>query len=590
MSKLFESQAFRRLWEWRKKYIPDRNFILILSAVVGIFSGLAAVILKDAVELIQLYLTSSTFDENYYQLAYPVIGLLITVVLARFVYKENLGHAITDILYSISRKSARIHRSKMYSRIITSPFTVGFGGSAGLESPIILTGSAIGSNIAQFFHLNFKVRTLMIGCGTAGVISAIFNTPVAGFIFSIEIILGEVSLRNLVPLLLASVSATLTSQAFLGNDVVFRFTLTEGFEAWDMIFYVGLGITCGLFSLFFTGFQLQAEALGNRIQNSYKKALLGGLILSGLIFLAPPIYGEGYSIIKAVLRGTESELLLRSVLFGDISNEWFFLFYIILIVFLKVVAASITIASGGSGGTLAPSLFIGALLGFAFAQFVNLTGMTTLSEANFALVGMCGVLTGVQYAPLTAIFIIAELTGSYLLFLPLMTVSALSLGTASYFHRHSIYVRELVKRGELIDTNLTMPHLKINQLIETDFKTIQPEAKLADLIQLITGSHHNVYPVINKKERLLGIVTLDDVREIMFDKEKQEKVKVQSLMVQPPTFVRYGETLESVINKFEHTSAWILPVIHEGKYAGFVTKSQIFMYYRQKLIEESLEE
>lgn len=578
------------LRDWRKKYISNRNFILILSAVVGVLSGLAAVVLKNAVELIQYYLTSETYQENYYQLIYPIIGLLITVTLAKWVYKENLGHSITDILYSIARKSARIHYSKMYSRIITSPFTVGFGGSAGVESPIVLTGSAIGSNLAQFFHLNFKVRTLMIGCGTAGVISAIFNAPVAGFIFSIEIILGQVALNNLVPLLLASVSATLTSQAFLGNDVVFRFSLREGFESGDMPFYIGLGLTCGLFSLFFNSFLLRMQGLFEKIRNSYSRVLLGAGILSGLIFLAPPIYGEGYGIIKAVLMGTETDLLSRSILFGDINSEWFFLFYLLLIIFLKIVASSLTIASGGSGGTFAPSLFLGALTGFAFAKFINLTGMTTLSESNFALVGMCGMVTGAQYAPLTAIFIIAELTGSYVLFLPLMAVSAISLGTVSYFERYSMYTRELMQRGELLDSRLTMKHVNINSLIETDFKTISPDAKLQDLIELIMESHHNVYPVIGKKGRLLGIVTLDDVREIMFDEAKQQSVEVQSLMGQPPTFARYGETLESVIHKFERTSAWILPIIQDGKYAGFISKSQVFMYFRQKLIEERLEE
>ena len=590
MKKIFDSSNFKYLKSWRRIRIPKKNFIYLISAVVGVCAGIAAVILKDAVELIQHYLSAESYEQNYYQFAYPIIGLLITVLIAKYFYKETLGHAITDILYSISRRSSRMHKSKMYSRLFTSPFTVGFGGSAGLESPIVLTGAAIGSNIAQFTRLNYKNRTMMIGCGTAGVISAIFNAPVTGFIFSIEIIMGQVSINNMIPLLIASVSATLTSQAFLGDDVAFRFTLSEGFRAWDMIFYIFLGIVCGLFSLFFNNFLLRTEHFFERFRNIYFKAILGGIALSTLIFITPPIFGEGYVIMKDILAGDEGSLLERSLLFNKLSNEWLILTYIVLVVFVKAVAAAITIASGGSGGTFAPSLFLGALLGFAFARLVNLAGFADVSEANFALVGMCGMLAGAQFAPLTAIFLIAELTASYALFLPLMTVSALSLGAVSFYEKHSIYIRDLISRGHQLDQSLTLKHLSINQLIETDLEKVSPQALLKDLVTLITESPRNIFPVVDDNGRLMGIITLDDVRRIMFDQEQQEKVKIKSLMGQPPTFARQGESLESVIEKFDRTGARSLPVMHDGRYAGILSKDRVLAYYRQKLIEQSMDE
>jgi len=581
-----------RTLTWNVRYISERNFVIIISGIVGIVSGLAAVALKEAVHYIQHLLTAQEFSENYFQLVVPLLGLLITIVLARLLYQEaQLGHAITDILYSISRKSSIIGKSKMYSRMVTSAFTVGFGGSAGLESPIVLTGSAIGSNIAQMVNMSYKFRTLMIGCGTAGVISAIFNAPIAGLIFSIEVILIEVTVSSFIPLLVASVSATLVSIVVLGDDVLFSFSLVDTFNAYDTPLYIVLGILCGFISKYFADFLHFMERIFMRIKNGYNRALVGGTLLCSLIFLFPAVYGEGYNIIKFMLNNDRFSLLERSIfLDGPNTSEWVFFLYLVGLLFVKIVASAVTIASGGSGGTFAPSFFLGGVTGYAFAKFVNISGLAFISESNFALVGICGVLCGVQYAPLTAIFLIAELTGGYTLFIPLMIVSAISYSTVTYFDANSTYIRELMKRGEYVGNNQDsqiLSSLSINHIIERDFKSIPEDAYLKDLVQIISKSRRNLFPVINKTGGLQGYVTLDDVREIMFDSEKQHVVNVVDVMIVPEVTVEYGESMQSVMHKFETTQAWNLAVLKNGRYEGFVSKSRIFNVYREELIKQN---
>ncbi|WP_020529586.1 chloride channel protein [Flexithrix dorotheae] len=583
------SDKLERALTWNIKYISERNFVLIISGIVGIVSGLAAVILKEAVHYIHHFLTSQDFTENYVQILYPVIGLFFTILLAKALYREEqLGHAITDILYSIAKKSSVIGKSKTYSRMITSAFTVGFGGSAGLESPIVLTGSAIGSNIAQLVNFNYKLRTLMIGCGTAGVISAIFNAPVAGLIFSMEVILIDVSVSSFIPLLSASVSATLVSLVLLGEDVLFSFKLVDTFNAFDTPLYIALGILCGITSKTFLKVLHATEDLFEKLKNQYSRVLIGGALLSLTIFLVPPVFGEGYSIIKALLNNNHDPILDRSIFFdGKEINDWIFLGYLVVIIIFKFVASSLTIGSGGSGGTFAPSMFLGGVTGFAFATLVNLTGFAYISESNFALVGMCGVLCGVQYAPLTAIFLIAELTGGYVLFIPLMIVSAISYSTVSFNNPISPYVTELYKRGEYAADDhdkKILNHLSIHSLIERDFKKIHQSAILEDLIKVISKSKRNIFPVLNGQNELTGIVTLDDVREIMFDGEKQKKVKISEIMNIPPAYIEYDEDMASVMQKFETANAWNLPVLKNGKYEGFISKSRIFNVYRKQLV------
>lgn len=574
---------------WREKYVSDKYLILFVSTLIGIVAGLAAIILKEVVHFIHHYLTSQSYFENYLQLIYPIIGLLLTIVLAKFFYREEQGHAISDILHSISKRSAFFKKNKTYSRMLTSAITVGFGGSGGLESPIVLTGSAIGSNIARALALNYKTRVLMIGCGTAAVISAIFNAPIAGLIFSIEVILVDVRIASFIPLLIASVCANLTSMILYEDSTLFAFKQVNMFTASDLPYYFALSIICGATAIYFTKILLQSEAYFERIKNAYKRALLGGIALTILIALFPAVYGEGYTHIARLLNSEETVILKRSLFLQNTENEWFILLYIAALVLIKTLASAVTIAAGGSAGTFAPSLFLGGFAGFAFAKFINLLGFGEISEINFALVGMCGVLSGVQYAPLTAIFLIAELTGGYTLFIPLMLVSATAFTAVSYFHIHSPYVRELISRGDLVrgsKDQKVLHNLNLDKVIETDLKTIHHSAKLGDLIKLISKSRRNIFPVVDDNGKLKGIITLDNVREIMFSEVEQRTVKIANLMEQPPTLIQRSENMADVMHKFETTQAWNLPVVEDGIYKGFVSKSRIFNIYRRELVKQ----
>ena len=586
---------FLRLLVWRIKHISNRNFLLFLSVVVGIFSGLAAVFLKEMVHLIQHQLFShlSTAYAYYSYLAYPLIGISITVILARYIFREAFGHGITDILYAISRKSSHISRSKTYSNLVGSAITVGFGGSVGLEAPIVVTGSAIGSNIGRLMHIPPKKKGLLIGCGTAAAISAIFNSPIAGVIFSIEVILIDVTINAFIPLLIASVTGSLTSLLLLGDEILFSFKLEDPFSANDTVYYILLGIFCGLVSVYFTRITYLTENLMHGIQGRVGRAILGGVSLGLIIFIFPPIYGEGYDFIKMMLAGNEETLFQSSLFFERIGNIPFLLLFLLGLMIIKPFASALTISSGGNGGIFAPSLFIGAVTGFFFAKTVNtLAIFGEISLSNFTLVGMCGMMSGVLHAPLTAIFLIAELTSGYTLFVPLMLVSALSYTTILYFEKYSLYTKSLVKKGYFIpdDRDLqVLSQIEIRKLLETDLLTIRPDASLGDLVNLVRVSHRNIFPVVNQKEELVGIITLDDIRKIMFDPESQEQTLISSLMHAPPDKIATGETMQEVMDKFERTGAWNLPFLEEGKYLGLISKSRIFNAYRNRLMRQKQE-
>lgn len=575
------------------KHISNRNFVLILAGVIGIIAGLAAVSLKQTVHLIQHYLTHD-FDieyANYLYIGFPLIGILITVLIAQYFFKDKLGHGITHILYDISKNSSIIKRTKMFSRMITSAITVGFGGSVGLEAPIVVTGSAIGSNVGRFMHLNYKERTLLIGCGTAGAISAIFNSPVAGVIFSLEVILADVTIAMFIPLLIASVGGALVSLTLLGDDVLFSFKLKDSFTAADTPYYLLLGVTCGLVSVYFTRTTYRVEGLITRVSNKYNRALVGGILLGFIIFLFPPIYGEGYNTIKMLLSGRENEILNTTLFFDFEGTAWFFLF-ITGIILVKPIASALTIGSGGSGGIFAPSLFLGGVTGFLFAALLNAMTWNTLSTSNFTLVGMCGIMSGVLYAPLTAIFLIAEITSGYELFVPLMLVSAISYSTSSFFEKYSLYTKNLIEKGDLIKYDKdrqVLSQINISKIVEKDLLTIHPESTLNELIDLVKVSRRNIFPVVDENKKLLGVITLDDIRDIMFDPEKRETVIVKSLMHPTPAQISTHENMQSVMSKFETTGAWNLPVIDNGLYIGFLSKSRIFNTYRKKLIRYSRE-
>lgn len=573
---------------WRIRHISSRNFVMVLSGLVGVFGGLAAVTLKTTVHWIQESLRSlEGLWTQYAYLFFPLLGIVLTSLIARKILKARLGHGITGILYAISKKSSILSTAKTYSRMITSAITVGFGGSVGLEAPIVVTGSAIGSNIGRLMHLNYKQRTLLIGCGAAAAISGIFNSPVAGVIFSIEVILTEVTIAAFIPLLIASVFGSLISMLFLGESVLFSFDLKDPFLASDFPFYLVLGVLCGLVSVYFTRTTLFAESLARKIRNKMTRAIVGGLALGIIVFLFQPIYGEGYETITNILNGNAGSLLHDSILLSGLDNSTYLVLFGIGVLFIKPIATGLTIGSGGNGGIFAPSLFVGGITGFLFAQGYNMLNFTkTLSLSNFTLVGMCGVMSGVLHAPLTAIFLIAEITSGYTLFLPLMLVSAVALSTNSRFESHSFYAGKLIKTGDLIQNDKdrqVLSLIPIDKMIEKDLLQIGPEKTLGDLVALVQKSKRNIFPVVNEAHELMGIITLDDIREMMFDPEYQKSVIVETLMHRPPDTVSPKDQMQEVMSKFEKTGAWNLPVIQHGKYLGFVSKSRIFNAYRTRL-------
>ncbi len=577
---------------WRLKYVSDNNFLLIIAGFIGFIAGLAAVVLKSTVHIIIHYqkMNLDKFGFNYLYLGYPLVGILLTVVVAKHLFKESPGHGITQILYAISKNSSIIKRTRMYSRMVTSAITVGFGGSVGLEAPIVVTGSAIGSNLARLFHLSYKKRTLLLGCGAAGAISAIFNSPVAGVIFAMEVILTEVKISRFIPLLLASVCGQLVSIVLLGEDILFSFRLKDPFTAPETAYYLLFGILCGLISLYFTRVMYIFEGAIQKLRNDYGRAFIGGISLALIILMFPAIYGEGYEAIKSLLSGNSGDLFLHSFFYKLSDHQTTLLLLLFLVLLVKPIATALTIGAGGSGGIFAPSLFMGGLSGYIFSAAANSVLGTSLSSSNFTLVGMCGVMSGVLHAPLTAIFLIAEITSGYMLFVPLMLVSASSFSTISYFEKHSIYTKHLIEKGDLIQYDkdqIVLSLIDLKKIIEKDLLLIKPDDTLHDLVALVKKSKRNIFPVVNDDNQLEGIVTLDDVREMMFDEESRKNVVIKTIMQKSPASVSSQEKMRSVMNKFQVTQAWNLPVIEDDKYIGFISKSRIFSAYRNKLIRQT---
>jgi CIC family chloride channel protein len=575
-----------KLLIWRIKHIKSHNFVIFLSVIIGILAGLAAVILKGSVHYIQRFLKSG-FLPNYVYFIYPLIGIIITIIISRYFFREKLGHGITDIIFAISKKLSLVKQSKIYSRMITSAVTVGFGGSVGLEAPIVVTGSAIGSNVSRFMHMNYNHRTLLVGCGAAAAISAIFNSPIAGVIFCFEVILTQITIKGFIPLLIASVSGSIISLALSGEEILFSFDLTDTFKASDTPFYILLGIICGLISLYFTRMMYFIEHWIIKIKNYIGRGLLGGILLGIIIILLPPIYGEGYDTIKALLNNRENELLIHNVFFSDTSNLIVFGLFLIGIILIKPVATALTIGAGGSGGIFAPSLFLGGVTGYLSALTINnFAGSDIVSLSNFTLVGMCGIMSGVLHAPLTGIFLIAEITSGYTLIVPLMIVSAISFITISYYEEHSLYTKNLIERGDYDPYDKdkqVLINIPLDKLVERDLLTIEPDKKLKDLIKIVRKSKRNIYPVVSQDKELIGIIMLDNIREIMFDKEAQEKTNISSLVNSPPDTINLNDSMHDVMRKFEKTGAWNLPVLTDNKYEGLLSKSTIFNAYRNNL-------
>ncbi len=586
------NRLVRKLLIWRIKHINQRQFILILSLIVGILSGLAAVILKNTIHFVHNILTEgfSVDSKNLLYLVYPMLGILITLLLVKYVIKDNLGHGVSKILYSISKLGGKMKPHNNYSSMLASTFTIGFGGSVGAEAPIVLTGASLGSTLGRLFHLNYKTVTLLIGCGASGAIAGIFKAPIAGLVFTLEILMLDLTMASLVPLLISAVSASTVAYFFMGKDVELTFHLVDPFVLNEIPFYVILGIVGGLVSLYFTKVVLGVEGKFKKIKNPYVKWIVGGVSLSLLIFVFPPLYGEGYDTLIALLNNNTDAVVQESMFYGFHNNMWAIFLFLISLVGFKAFATATTTASGGVGGIFAPSLFVGGVLGYAFSLFINNSGLYHLPEANFTLVGMAAIMSGVMHAPLTGIFLIAEVTHGYGLFIPLMITSTISYLTIMYFEPHSIYTKRLAQRGELITHHkdkAVLTLMKLNKVLETDFSKVRPDTTLGELVKIISKSKRNIFPVVDANDNLLGIVTLNDIREIMFNNAMYNEIVVEDLMTIPPAFIQHDDNMDTVMQKFERTGAWNLPVVKKGKYLGFVSKSKIFSVYRRVLVHFS---
>jgi CIC family chloride channel protein len=574
---------------WRLRHISNKNFLIVVSIIVGIIAGLAAILLKTVVHYIQHFLHWVLEDEkfNFLLFAFPLIGILLTVYYVQRFRKGKIGRGIPSILISIAKRSSNIERDKTYSHIITSALTVGFGGSAGLEAPIVVTGAAIGSITAKDLKMNYRERTLLLACGVAAGISAIFNSPIAGVLFAVEVILVEFSLPAFVPLLISSATAAVLSN-LLYKDQLF-FLITKGWHMNAIPLYIVLGILMGLVSVYVTRTAIFTEELFKSKKKPYLKAIIGGIILGVMIFILPPLYGEGYYSIENLLSGHYEQLLANSLFTSFIGNHWFPILIAVVIILVKMVATSVTIGAGGNGGIFAPSLFIGALTGFVFAHALNLLGIIDLTEANFIVAGMAGALSGVMHAPLTAIFLIAEITGGYALFVPLMIVSSMSFLISRYFEPYSIYMRKLAAKGlhKRDRDKIVLNKIKLKDMVETDFVNVTTENTLGELVDKIAHSKRNIFPVLDEDNHLLGVVLLDSIREIMFHHEKYNTLFVKDLMTQPPSILDVNEEMHDVMKKFDTYNSWNLPVTEGNKYIGFVSKSAIFTKYRHLLIKQS---
>ncbi|WP_068472646.1 chloride channel protein [Saccharicrinis aurantiacus] len=586
------SIIFRRFLIWRVKNINQRNFVLILSLAVGLLSGLAAVLLKNLIHFTHHLLTGhlQTDSQNYVLLILPMIGIFISVIFARNIIKDSLGHGVSKILYALSKGSGKIKNHNNYSSIIASTFTIGFGGSVGAEAPIVLTGASIGSSLGRLFHQNYKTITLLIGCGAAGAVAGIFKAPIAGLVFTLEVLMLGLSMASLIPLLIAAVSAAMVAFFFLGDAAEFSWTLETPFILNNIPYYIVLGVLGGFVSLYFSRMLMWSENKLRAVNSPWLRVAAGGLILSSLIFIMPQLYGEGYSTITGLLNG-DSQLLFDNSLFYQLKdNEWMLVVLLGMLLLFKVFATAATTGSGGVGGVFAPSLFTGGVTGYFFARIINMTGLVELPESHFTLVGMAAIMAGVLHAPLTAIFLIAEITHGYELFAPLMMTSVISYLTIMYFEPHSIYTKQLARKGELLTHHkdkAVLTLMRLNKVLETDFLTVKSTDTLGEMVKTISKAKRNLFPVIGSKGQLKGIVLLDDIREIMFNHDRYDDTVVEDFMQVPPGFIEINESMDSVMKKFEETGAWNLPVIENNKYMGFVSKSKIFSVYRRVLIHFS---
>ena len=583
---------FYRFLLWRERHIRERNFILIISFLVGIGAATASLLLKFLIHTIQQLLWANIREgANYWLLLYPIIGILLAGVFVYYVVRDDISHGVTKILYAISQRKSRIKPHNMWSSLVASSLTIGFGGSVGAEAPIVLTGAAIGSNLGRLFRMEQKTLMLLVGCGAAGAVAGIFKAPIAGLVFVIEVLMLDLTMTSVLPLLISSVTAATMSYVFSGTEAMFQFSQTEEFVMERIPYVLLLGIFCGLVSLYFTRAMLRVEGIYAGLSHRWQRFILGAAMLSILIFLFPPLYGEGYDTIETLLNGDFIHLMDQSPFLGMENGYWGIVIFLGLILLTKVFASAATNGGGGCGGVFAPSLYIGCIAGFFFSHVLNFFGLPVdLPEKNFALMGMAGTMSAVMHAPLTGVFLIAELTGGYNLFLPLMITSIGSYVTIRAFEPHSLYTMRLAQKGELLTHHkdkAVLTLMNVGSVIETDFIAVRPDMSLGDVVkEAIAKSSRSMFPVVNTEGVLLGIVLVDNIRNIMFRPELYERFRVSRFMVSPPARIVNDMPMEKIMHIFDDTKAWNLPVVDtEGKYIGFVSKSKIFNAYREVLVD-----
>ena len=596
--------AVERIVAWREKHITQQQFVLILAFLTGLGGAAAALLLKWLIHTFQHLLTQYFVLDgaNYLYLLYPVLGILIAGCFVRYIVRDDIGHGVTKILYAISQRKSIIKQHNMYTSVLASSVTIGFGGSVGAEAPIVLTGSAIGSNLGRLFRMDQHTLMILLGCGATAAIAGIFKAPIAGLLFTIEVLMLDLTAYSIMPLLISAVTAASLAYIADGSRALFYFTETMDFSIERSPFVILLGIFCGLCSLYFTRTTFWAEDQFKKITNPWTKWLVGGSFLSIVIFLFPPLYGEGYDAIQNIYNGRYHDIMGNSLFYDLGQLSWMshipnssvlvLCGFILLVMLTKSFATAATNGGGGCGGTFAPSLFLGNLAGFLFAFVFNKAGIFTfLSEQNFAVMGMAAVMSGVMHAPLMGVFLSAELTGRFDLFLPLMLASCLSYGTIRIFEPYSIYTRRLALKGELITHHkdkAVLTLLNLEELILKDYAILHPQMTLGELVKIVSSQHHNHFPVCDTDQTFLGIVTLDDIRNVMFQQRLYERMVVEDLMIGPKGKISPTMNMAEVMNLFDNTDALTLPVIdNQGKYLGMLSRQHIYATYREMLKEFS---
>ncbi|MGM5631027.1 chloride channel protein [Apibacter raozihei] len=574
------------------RYQNPEAFVYLVSTLIGITGGLSAVILKNLVSFTEeLVYHNENIHYNYWTIILPAIGILLTVIYIKYFVKANISHGVEKVLYAISKNRSKIDKKNTYSSVISSSLTVGFGGSVGLEAPIVYTGAAIGSNIAQKFNLNLKLRTLFIACGCSAAIAGIFKAPIAAIIFSLEVLMIDLSMWSLIPILISSTTGALVSYFLLGDKISFYFAIFEPFDKTKIPFYVLLGMSCGFFSLYFTKVSRLTEKFFSKYKNKYLKALLGGGAVGILIFVFPPLFGEGYIGLQHLMSDHPESIANNSFFYSLRSHDYFLIIFLIGILFIKVIASSFTTASGGIGGVFAPALFTGGILGFVFAKIINLFNWVKLSEHNFTLVGMAGVMAGIMHAPMTSIFLIAEITGGYNLLFPLIITSSVAYLMKYRLDKYSVYTYNLKRQNQMITHNKdkeAIRRMNMEDLIETDFITVPLTLSLSKFIkEEIPKSRKNLFVVENVEGVFIGVILVDELMDVLLNKEKYENLKIVDVVSKPPAVINLHDDNEAVFKLFDQTNSWYLPVVENKKYIGMLSKSKLLQKYRKLIVDFS---